>query len=71
MAMVVKDVIEWLRTLPAKDAVYVDELGLMLLSELDENAYLEIGGQRQRACLRKKAKPTKPKTKRKSKRDAQ
>jgi hypothetical protein len=45
MSMIVKDVIDWLRTLPADDAIYIDEGGLNLMSELTPDAYLEVGGQ--------------------------
>lgn len=45
MSMTVKDVIDWLRTLPADDAIYIDEGGLNLMSEMDPDAYLEVGGQ--------------------------
>jgi hypothetical protein len=45
MSMTVKDVINWLQKLPADDAVYIDEGGLNLFSEMDEEAYLEVGGQ--------------------------
>lgn len=44
MSMTVKDVIKWLKTLSADDAVYVDEGGLTLMSENDPDAYLEVGG---------------------------
>lgn len=45
MSMIVKDVIRWLRTLSAEDAVYIDEGGLNLVSEKESEAYLEVGGQ--------------------------
>jgi hypothetical protein len=45
MSMTVKDVIRWLQTLPADDAIYIDEGGLSLVSEKDGEAYLEVGGQ--------------------------
>lgn len=44
MSMTVKDVIKWLKTLSADDAIYVDEGGLTLMSENDPDAYLEVGG---------------------------
>jgi len=43
--MLAREVIRWLKTLPADDAVYIDENGLTLLSESDEEAYLEVGGE--------------------------
>jgi hypothetical protein len=49
MSMNVKDVIKWLQTLSADDAVYIDMGGpenvYHLFSEMDEDAYLEVGGQ--------------------------
>lgn len=45
MTMTVKDVIKWLKTLSADDAVYIDEGGLTLMSENDPDAYLEVGGE--------------------------
>ena len=44
MAEPVKDIIRWLKTLDAKDAVGVDEDGLTLRSVDDPDAYFEIGG---------------------------
>jgi len=45
MSINVKDVIKWLQTLSADDAIYIDEGGLSLVSENDGEAYLEVGGQ--------------------------
>jgi len=45
MSMNVKDVIKWLQTLSADDAIYIDEGGLSLVSEKDGEAYLDVGGQ--------------------------
>lgn len=44
MSMTVKDVIKWLQTLAADDAIYIDEGGLSLVSEKDDESYLEVGG---------------------------
>ena len=45
MSMNVKDVIDWLQTLSADDAIYIDEGGLSLVSENDGEAHLDVGGQ--------------------------
>jgi hypothetical protein len=45
MTIKVKDLIEWLETLDLNDMVYVDEDGLALCSELEPEAYIEIGGE--------------------------
>jgi|688.fasta_scaffold408118_3 hypothetical protein len=49
MSMNVEDVIKWLQTLSADDAVYIDMGGpenvYHLFSEMDEEAYLKVGGQ--------------------------
>jgi hypothetical protein len=38
------ELIRWLQTLPEDSSVYVDEGGLTLQCDADENAWLEVGG---------------------------
>ncbi|NCX56796.1 MAG: hypothetical protein EBW87_06325 [Burkholderiaceae bacterium] len=42
--ILVTELKRWLDTLTKGDCVYVDDDGLTLKSELDQNAYLEVGG---------------------------